>query len=138
MKLLRKKKGRVVIEKIKQGKEIEGEVADIFIQMNAQRILEGIRKDILRMCAPEWENDISYYPEKVPEEFAKEFRQIRNHITGHVSYKRPNINLSEFYQKYHKYVCMMYYNCLGHWGYRNKDIPDLKEITDFSVTIRKK
>ena len=46
------------------------------------------------------------------------------------------MSISEFYDKYHKYLYMLYWNCLGHWGsHRDEDFPDLKEITDFSVLI---
>jgi hypothetical protein len=45
--------------------------------------------------------------------------------------------LKNVYEKYHKYVHMLYWNCLGHWGLRDKEFPDLKEITKFSVLVQK-
>jgi hypothetical protein len=97
--------------------------------------LTGKRRAIQNGTAPTWENNISYYPEKVPTEFAKEFRQLRN-IGGHVSHKRSNLSLSDFYRKYHKYVYVLYRNGLGHWGLRAQEFHDLNEITKFSILIR--
>jgi len=109
--------------------------AGLHIMGHAQRILTGKRRAIQNGTAPTWENNISYYPEKVPTEFAKEFRQLRN-IGGHVSHKRSSLSLSDFYRKYHKYVYMLYRNGLGHWGLQAQEFPDLNEITKFSILIR--
>ena len=116
--------------------KLEADDAGLHIMGHAQSILTGKRRAIQNGTAPGWENDISYYPEKVPAEFAKEFRQLRN-IGGHVSHKRPSLSLSDFYRKYHKYVHMLYRKGLGHWGLRDKEFPDLREITKFSVLIKK-
>lgn len=117
--------------------KLEAAVADCYIAGHAQRILTGRRQAILNGTAPAWENHISYYPEKVPADFAQKFRQVRNKSSGHVTHERSNISLSRFYEEYHKYVHMLYWNCLGHWGLRNTEFPDLKEITKFSVLIKK-
>jgi hypothetical protein len=117
-------------------RKLEADDAGLHIMGHAQSILTGKRRAIQNGTAPAWENDISYYPEKVPAVFAKEFRQLSN-IGGHVSHKRPSLSLSDFYRKYHKYVHMLYRNSLGHWGLRDKEFPDLREITKFSVLIKK-
>lgn len=117
--------------------KLEGEIASRYIQGHAQRVLTGRRQAILNGTAPAWENDIGYFPEKVPQEFATKFRQLRNKISAHVTHERSNIDLTDFYDKYHKFVHMLYWNCLGHWGLRDKEFPDLKEITRFSVLITK-
>ncbi len=117
--------------------KITAEVANGYIAANAQKVLNGKRNAILNGTAPAWENALSYYPEKVPEDFASDFRKHRNKISAHVTYERSNISLSSFYEKYHKYVYMQYWNCLGHWGMRNEEFPDLKEITKFSVLIKR-
>jgi len=55
-----------------------------------------------------------------------------------VTHERSNISLSDFYDEFHKYVYMLYRNCLGHWSLlRDKEFPDLNEITKFSVLIKK-
>ena len=79
-----------------------------------------------------------YYPEKAPPEFATKFRQLRNKISAHVTHERSSIDLTGFYEKYHKYVYMLYWNCLGHWGLRDKEFPNLNEITRFSVLIKER
>jgi hypothetical protein len=117
--------------------KLEAADADRYIAGHAQRILTARRQAIQTGTAPAWENDISYYPEKVPTDFAKKFRQLRNKSSGHVTHERPSISLSEFYEEYHKYIHMLYWIGLGHWGLRDKEFPDLKEITKFSVLIRK-
>jgi len=117
--------------------ELKGELASRSIQVHAQRVLTGRRQAIVNGKAPSWENHISYYPEKIPTEFATKFRQLRNKISAHVTHERSGIDLSDFFDKYHKYVHMLYWNCLGHWGLRNKEFPDLREITKFSVLVKK-
>jgi hypothetical protein len=117
---------------------LEADVATRYVQGHAQRVLTGRRQRILNGTAPAWENDISHYPEKVPPDFAKKFRQLRNKVSGHVTHERSRIDLSEFYEKYHNYIYMLYWNCLGFWGLRDKEFPDLKEITRFSVLIQKR
>lgn len=117
--------------------ELRGKIADRYVMAHAQRILTGRRRAIQNGTAPVWENSISYFPEKVPAEFAEEFRRMRNKISVHVSHERSSIRLSDFYENYHKYVHMLYWNCLGHWGLRGKEFPDLREITKFSVLLRK-
>jgi hypothetical protein len=117
--------------------EVRGKNADRHIMGHAQRILTGRRQAIQNGTAPAWENSISYFPDTVPAEFAGEFRRMRNKISVHVSHERSSIKLSDFYEKYHKYVHMLYRNCLGHWGLRGNEIPDLKEITTFSVLVKR-
>ena len=113
-------------------------VKDRYIASHAQRILTGRRQAILNGTAPAWENHISAFPEKVPAEFAGQFRRIRNKMSGHVTHERSTISLSDFYDEFHKYVYMLYLNCRGHWSLlRDKEFPDLNEITKFSVLIKK-
>jgi hypothetical protein len=117
--------------------KLQGKRVDRYITSQAQRILTGRRRAIQNGTAPAWENSISYFPESVPAEFAGEFRKMRNKISVHVSHERSGISLSDFYEKYHKYVHMLFWNCLGHWGLRGQEFPDLREITRFSVLVKK-
>lgn len=118
---------------------IRAEDANRWMQSNAQRVLTGRRTAILNGNAPSWENHISAYPEQVPPEFAQEFRLVRNKANGHVTHERSGKSLTEFYGRYHKFIYMTYWNCLGHWGtHRDQEFPDLKEMTEFSVLIQKK
>lgn len=116
--------------------QIDADAAEQYIMGQTNRILRGKRDAILDGTAPSWENHISTYAESVPVEFAQEFRKFRNKISGHVKYERSTMSLSGFYEKNHKYLYMLYSNCLDHWGsHQNKEFPDLKEITEFSVLI---
>jgi hypothetical protein len=118
--------------------KIRAEDVDRWIQANAQRVLTGRRNSILNGTAPTWENHISAFPETVPPEFARELRGVRNKINGHVTHERASKSLTDFYDRYHKFIFMAYWNCLGFWGaHRNDVFPDLQEITDFSVLIAK-
>jgi hypothetical protein len=120
-------------------KQIKAEEAGPWMQANAQRVLTGRRTSIINGTAPSWENHISSFPEYVPLDFSAEFRSVRNKANGHVTHERSSKNLSEFYEKYHMFVYMIYFNCLGHWGgHGSKEIPDLKEITEFSLLIKQR
>ncbi len=120
---------------IQSTNRILAEDAEKHITGYLQRVLNRRRKAIINGTAPTWENHISYYPEIAPTGLAREFRLFRNKINGHVSYERPNLNLSDFYNRNHKFLHMLYYDCLGFWGEREGEFPDLKEITDFSVLL---
>lgn len=117
--------------------QMEAAEKDLYIMSHAQRVLTGRRQAILNGTAPAWENHISAFPEKVPAEFAEQFRKMRNKISGHVTHERSAISLSDFYDEFHKFVYMLYQNCRGHWSLlRDKEFPDLNEITKFSVLIK--
>lgn len=107
-----------------------------FISTQVQRILRNKRRAITNGTAPAWENALSSYPEKAPLEFAKDFRDCRNKVAGHVSYKRTTLNLSDFYDRYHLYLHLLYRDALSSWWPAGTQFPDLKKITDFSVLIR--
>ena len=118
--------------------QMEAAVKDTYIMSHTQRILTSRRQAILNGTAPAWENHISAYPEKVPAEFAEQFRRMRNKVSGHVTHERSTISLSDFYDEYHKYVYMLYHKSREHWSLlRDKEFPDLQEITKFSVLIKK-
>lgn len=126
-----------IAREIGDTKQLKPADKDWYIAGHAQRILTGRRQAILNGTAPAWENHISAFPEAVPAEFAEQFRSMRNKINAHVTHERSTISLSDFYDKYHKFVYMLYHNCRGHWSIlRDKEFPDLNEITKFSVLIK--
>lgn len=110
-------------------------LADRYIAGHTQRILTNRRNAILNGTAPPWENHISYYPERVPERFAAEFRRFRNNVGGHVTYERSALSLSDFYDRNHKYLYLLYRDAKSWWGRQEQEFPDLKEITAFSVLV---
>jgi hypothetical protein len=103
---------------------------------HAQRIVNNRRQAIINGTAPSWENALGAYPEKVPEDFAKDFRLCRNKAAGHVKHQRADLSLSDFYDRYHMYLYLLYRDALAFWGNRGREFPDLKEITDFTIAIR--
>jgi hypothetical protein len=109
---------------------------EMFISGNTQRILTNKCEAIKNGTAPVWENDLSAYPETIPPEFAKDFREYRNKVAGHVSYERSSMSLTDFYDRYHLYLHMLYRDALLDWGLRGTEFPDMKEITDFTVRIK--
>jgi hypothetical protein len=116
--------------------DINSETAERYIMGHANRILMGRRQAILNGTAPKWENHISAFPALVPSEFAGEFRKFRNKVSAHVHHERSQMSLFNFYDKYHKFLYMVYWSCLGFWGsHRHAEFPHLKEKTDFSVLI---
>lgn len=113
-------------------------IIEHYITRHAQRVMDQYRDAIKERRAPDWVNDISYYDVSVPKEFAKDFREYRNKICGHVAYERSSkLNLSQFYQKYHKFLYYMYRDSMHYYGRKGGDFPDLKDITDFSIMIER-
>ncbi|MBD9359625.1 hypothetical protein [Methylomonas fluvii] len=112
------------------------EMADKYVSSHTQRILTNRRQAIMNGTAPNWENHISYYPEKIPEAFAEDFRQARNKVSAHVSHHRSDLNLSDFYEKNHMYLGLLYFDIKSWWGRMGDEFPDLKEVTSFSVLIK--
>lgn len=121
----------------KRGEE-RTRIIEGYILNHAQRIMNGFRDLINNGTAPDWVNDISYYDVTVPDEFAKDFREYRNKVCGHVAFERSSeLSLSEFYQKYHKYLYSMYRDAMYCWGNHGEEFPDLKEITAFTVMVER-
>lgn len=116
---------------------VDPTTAERYIAGHSQRILTNRREAIKNGTAPSWENHISVYPEKIPQDFPKDFRQFRNKAIGHVSHERSTLSMSEFYERYHMYLYMLFDETRGFWGLRDQEFPDLKEITDFSILIEK-
>jgi len=107
-----------------------------YVMRHAQRIMDQYRDAIINGTAPPWVNHISCYDITVPADFAKDFREFRNKTIGHVAYERASIlSLSEFYQKYHKFLYLLYRESIYWWGQRSEEFPNFKEITDFSVML---
>src|ERR1700680_343142 len=104
-------------------KRLEYRVADRYIAGHAQRILTNRRKAILDGTAPSWENHVSYYPERIPERFAEDFRNARNFASVHVTSKRSDLSLTSFYHQNHKYLHMLYCDVKSWWGRQDEAFP---------------
>jgi hypothetical protein len=111
-------------------------VIEGYVMHHVQRVMNQYRDAIKNGTAPSWVNDIGYYDVAVPDSFAKDFREYRNKICGHVAFERSSaLNLSEFYQKYHKFLYYIYRDSIHWWGNNTQEFPDLKDITAFSVMV---
>jgi hypothetical protein len=115
---------------------LSAELAERYISSYTQRALDARREAILDGTAPSWENHISYFPETIPSGFAREFRKFRNVVSGHVTAERTALNLSDFYDRNHKFLGILFRHAGSHWGRIDDDFPDLKEITAFTVVVR--
>jgi hypothetical protein len=106
--------------------QLKHDIAERYIASHTQRVLTNRREAILNGTAPSWENPISYFPEKIPPSFAKDFRQCRNIASGHVKVERASLNLTDFYDQYHKFLGMLYRESQNWWGRLDEEFPDLE------------
>jgi hypothetical protein len=110
--------------------------ADARMTALTQRLLSNKRTAILSGAAPPEENDLGYYPERVPHEFATELRQARNSASAHVTHKRAGLSLSDFFERNHKLLLLLYRTAEQWWGRQGSTFPDLDEITAFSLRVQ--
>jgi len=111
---------------------------DMFIQATATRIVENRIFCIEKGVAPTWENHVSHYQKllPVPPYFASNFRNMRNKVSGHVTYERiKEINLTSFYEANHGYLYLMFRDCGDWWANKGNEFPELEQITDFFGAI---
>lgn len=50
--------------------------------------------------------------------------------------ERADLSLTDFYDRNHMYLYMLYCEVQGWWGRLGGEFPDLKEITSFSVIVK--
>jgi hypothetical protein len=100
----------------------------------ASRIFRGIVSRLKASRGEGWENDVSYYDIEIPKDFGSQFRAVRN-STAHAITDRVSgeINLSEFYSVYHKYVYEIYRAAYRYWGRFSIEQLDMKEVSRFTV-----
>ena len=109
---------------------------DNYITSQARRVLNKWVDDIANGTAPAWANHIDCYKVPVPTDFARNFREYRNKIIGHVAHERSSqLSLTEFYRKYHKFLFLLYQDSISFWRNRGNELPDLGEITEFSLLL---
>jgi hypothetical protein len=109
-----------------------------FITGHAARILRNKRQSIQNVEMPGWEDALATLPSSVPPEFSMHFREHRNVMSGHVKYERAGLKLIDFYDQYHFYMFLLYRDAYSWWGLKGKELPDLEEITAFSVLVKEK
>lgn len=134
----------VALFKRAQGNDVgfSGKVAfkkvEALFAAETHRIFSAIRERLEQGRGLGWENDISYYAPDIPADFPEKFRAIRN-STAHVKTDRAagSIDLTEFYDKYHKYICELYREAESYWGKYDISQLDMHAIGRFSVVVRK-
>jgi hypothetical protein len=112
--------------------------ADHIIQSEAQKANNRRRQAILKGYASPHENGIDAYPENIPTNFGSMFRKHRNQTLGHVSPARAELNLTDFFDRYHTYLMLIYHESHFAWQQKDADFPDLQEITNFGLTVSRK
>jgi hypothetical protein len=119
----------------KTNQEVQAKVEQ-YVTSHAGRLLRNKRQAIDNVKAPGWEQALASLPPSVPPEFAARFREHRNVVSGHVKHERAALDLSDFYQRYHFYMFLLYRDAYGWWGLKGKEMPDLDAITNFSVLVK--
>ncbi|URJ58877.3 MULTISPECIES: hypothetical protein [Paenibacillus] len=114
---------------------ISFEVIDSLMNREVNKILKNWRDAIDNNYAPKWANDRSYYEDVCPENFGRDFRNIRNNV-AHVDFRRINggsrITLTQFYKDYHKYAILLFYNGRDYWSISDYGDLDFGDITSFN------
>lgn len=112
---------------------------DTLIKDEIERIMRVRAERIRQGRAPSWENELSYYEQPVPIEFAMHFRQARNRI-AHADARRAGgngeVTLPEFYHKYHGYVFLLYEEAGWLWKVDPESF-DWGEIEAFDLAVQK-
>ncbi len=104
---------------MKSLKKIDFKVSDRWLNGQVDRILSNHLQLIDSGKAPKYFNQREFYTGNCPEEFGKQFRRIRN-LAAHADHKRTDdtrlISLSKFYDKYHKYIYLIFKDCDYWWS----------------------
>jgi hypothetical protein len=121
-------------------RKIDHTVLDQLFQSEAEKLMELRRWRIEGGHADSSENHISYYQVVVPNEFATEFRNIRNRV-AHTDLRRSGANgaltLPEFYEKFHKFILVLYEEPYGLWHIK-ADKYNWGEIEQFGKIVSNK
>lgn len=107
-------------------------------------LLNNVVERLIDFYSPTQKPFIQNYPEKVPKEFGRDYRVIRNRIS-HADYRRVlsskqknELSLGEFYQKYNFFISMMLVQAQFTWRIKDLESYDWKEIGEFSNYLTKK
>ncbi|WP_053047277.1 hypothetical protein [Thalassomonas viridans] len=113
---------------------------DNLITEDVYKVIKSRINRIKNGTAPDWENDINHYEKllPVPADFVASFRQYRNKVAGHASYERIHkLNLTEFIQKYHSYLFLLYKDLGEFWCRKLNNFPDFGDVTNFLSVLTK-
>jgi len=107
---------------------------DALFQSEAGRVFRSIVERLKSGSGHGWENDVEYYDIQIPADFGKKFRKVRN-CTAHAVTDRTSgeVDLSDFYENYHKYAYEIYRAAFQYWGRFDVGELDMKAIGRFTV-----
>jgi len=126
---------RKTAEKMETKRE---DILDALVNEDASRVVQNRIDRIKRGSAPSHENDLGYYTKllPLPSAFATELRRTRNKIGAHVTHERiGEIDLTDFYKKYHPYLYLLFRDIGDYWGRHCDDMPDLHQVTNFFKAV---
>ncbi len=113
------------------------EKLDNIITEEVRKLYRNRKERILRGERDTLGHNIQFYEREVPYEFGVHFRYIRNRnshtLIGRVS-SSATITLSDFYQSYHKFIIILYYEAKSLW-ITNLDEYDFREIENFADNV---
>ena len=125
------------ISKLHHNRERASGGTDALVQDEIEGIMRNRAKRILEGRAPSHENELSYYEQPVPSDFAAHLRQTRNRI-AHADARRAGgaeiLSLAEFYDKYHRYAYLLYEDAAWLWKV-DPDTFDWGEIEAFDLAV---
>lgn len=107
---------------------------DALFQGEAKRVFSSIVHRLRSGKGQGWENDIEDYDVEIPSDFGAKFRKVRN-CTAHAITDRTSgeVDLSDFYENYHKYAYELFRAAFMYWGRYEIDQLDMKAIGRFTV-----
>lgn len=113
-------------------KKLTHDIADKRMNDAANRVINFSRhRKVIEY--PDW-------PKSIQEEFGKDFRTIRNR-SSHTDYRRAlklsEITLADFYQKYNRYIDLLFEHACFAWTPKDLDAQNWHDIGNFGKVIRK-
>ncbi len=110
---------------------------DKLLTLEVEKLMNNMCYLIENNAAPDWVNDLSYYQEKVPEDFGKKFRTVRNSV-AHVDLRRIGGSecptLKEFRDDYHKFIYFLYDSARFAWSSKREPTFELSHIKEFDLS----
>lgn len=115
------------------------EIIDIIFNEEVEKLFRNRKNRIQNGYKDDLGHRIEFYNCDIPKNFGTHFRYIRNR-RNHTDYKRAsnefNISLKDFFEKYHKFILVLYYECIWLWKVDENQF-DWKAIDDFASEILK-
>lgn len=123
--------------RVSKTKSQHGSYVDAMLKLEVEKLMRGRAGAVRMRVAPKWDNSASYYEVPVPDEFPGDWRKIRNR-TAHVKQERAHrgngIRLVDFYEKYHRFVMVLFSQAQFSWGIKDIDAFDWMDIEAFDLS----